>query len=80
MPNLMRRDGTDVYGHSRPTCASSTSAHSGIGASWPMTTPSAPGQSSSSCHKARARRGYAGKRVELQLRIDGLLVIWDGEP
>lgn len=25
------------------------------------------------------RRGYAGKRVELQLRLDGRLVVWDGE-
>jgi hypothetical protein len=25
------------------------------------------------------RRGYAGKRVEVQLRLDGRLVVWDGE-
>jgi transposase len=25
------------------------------------------------------RRGYAGRRVELQLRLDGRLVVWDGE-
>lgn len=25
------------------------------------------------------RRGYAGKRVELHLRLDGRLVVWDGE-
>lgn len=25
------------------------------------------------------RRGYAGQRVELQLRLDGRLVVWDGE-
>lgn len=25
------------------------------------------------------RRGYAGRRVELELRLDGRLVVWDGE-
>jgi transposase len=25
------------------------------------------------------RRGYAGRRVEVQLRLDGRLVVWDGE-
>ncbi|MHB8958639.1 MAG: ISNCY family transposase [Candidatus Limnocylindrales bacterium] len=25
------------------------------------------------------RRGYAGRRVELQLRLDGRMVVWDGE-
>lgn len=25
------------------------------------------------------RRGYAGKRVEVQLRLDGRIVVWDGE-
>lgn len=25
------------------------------------------------------RRGYAGRRVELHLRLDGRLVVWDGE-
>jgi hypothetical protein len=25
------------------------------------------------------RRGYAGRRVELQLRLDGRIVVWDGE-
>ena len=31
------------------------------------------------CPAARDRRSQAGQRVELRLRLDGRLVVWDGE-
>ena len=56
----------------RPSAASSTAGSSR------RDHTSGPGRRSSSCRPTRGRRGYAHRRVDVEIRLDGRLVVWDG--
>jgi hypothetical protein len=49
------------------------------GARWPMTAPSVRAPPFCSCQPVPNGRTRAGQRLQLQLRLDGRLVVWDGE-